>query len=87
MGHSKLASSDFAPSDQMAYKRTHASTDPMSCIPVSPDAEEPANAVEAVRYLFLAKELRRLGQTQAADRWQAKAAAWLNRLSASGGDE
>ena len=46
----------------------------------SSEIEEPTSAVEAVRYLFLAKELRRLGQAPAADRWQAKAIAWLARL-------
>lgn len=45
------------------------------------DPSEPITAVEVVRYLFLAKELRRQGQPLAADRWQAKAMAWLERFS------
>lgn len=47
-------------------------------------AGEPSSAVEAVRYLFLSRELRRLGQVEAADRWQAKAVAWLGRVSPTG---
>ncbi len=43
--------------------------------------EEPSTAVEAVRYLLLARELRQLGQEAAADRWQSQANAWLDRFS------
>jgi hypothetical protein len=46
------------------------------------DFEEPTNAIEAVRFLLLAEDLRRLGQSRAAERWQAKAQAWLAHLSA-----
>lgn len=43
--------------------------------------EEPSTAVEAVRYLLLARELRQLGEEAAADRWQSQANAWLERFS------
>ena len=62
-----------------------------ACLPVSIDTgletakaagiEEPSTAVEAVRYLLLARELRRLGQEAAAERWQSPANAWLERFS------
>ncbi len=37
------------------------------------------SAVEAVQCLFLARELRKQGQAEAAARWEARAAAWLRR--------
>ncbi|MCR4413700.1 MAG: hypothetical protein NUV77_14870 [Thermoguttaceae bacterium] len=37
------------------------------------------SAVEAVQCLFLARELRKQGQAEAAARWEARAAAWLGR--------
>ncbi len=40
---------------------------------------EDISAVEAVRCVFLARELRKLGQTEAAARWEARAAAWIRR--------
>jgi hypothetical protein len=47
--------------------------------PMTSDIDEPTSAVEAIRYLYLARELYRLGQVQAADRWHAKAMVWLDR--------
>lgn len=78
MDQTKLAPYDLGPTDSVA-DGSPISAEP-SVQPGSAD-DKAVSAVEAVRYLFLAKELRRLGQSQAADRWQAKATAWLQRLS------
>ncbi len=46
-----------------------------------------SDCTEAIRCLYLAGELRRLGHDQAAERWQAKAAAcFQSRSQADEGD-
>lgn len=81
MDQIKLATCDIGPTHSEASASLPASAETPARTQDSADIAEPINAVEAVRYLFLAKELRRLGQGHAADRWQAKATAWLQRLS------
>jgi hypothetical protein len=36
-----------------------------------------ASAVEVIRWVYLARELRRRGQEEAAELWYAKASQWL----------
>ena len=80
MDQAKLAPYDHGSTVRKADTCLSVGADPMPHALELSEIEEPASAVEAVRYLFLAKELRRLGQDSAADRWQAKAMAWLARL-------
>ncbi len=77
----KLGPCDSAPAHPQTDSRPFVNGETATSVSVRANAEGPTTAVEAVRYLFLAKELRRLGQTHAADRWQAKAMSWLERLS------
>ena len=87
MDHAKSAPCDFDPISREAGKESLSDADPLPHpLLESPEIAEPTTAVEAVRYLFLAKELRRLGQAQAADRWYDLAVAWLERFSASHDD-
>ena len=83
MDHTKLAPCELGATNSEAHKPLPVRPSTTAGSPESPEIPEPATAVEAVRYLFLAKELRRLGQADAADRWHAKAVAWLGRLSSS----
>ena len=81
MDQMKLALGDI---NQQTDSQLPISGEPAPDPPLPADAEEPSSAVTAVRCLFLAMELRRLGQPHAADRWQAKAMSWLERLSTPG---
>lgn len=81
MDQTKLAPHDFNPIHRRTDDRLPTIPESTPTPQVTPDVEEPASAIEAIRYLFLARELRGLGQTHAADRWQAKATAWLARIS------
>lgn len=41
------------------------------------DCCDRVSAVDAVRCIFLARELRKLGHVEAAERWEAQAGDWL----------
>lgn len=87
MDHTKLAPCDLTPPSRAEGPHLPNGADPTSDPTGSVGIKEPTTAVDAVRYLFLARELRSLGEAQAADRWQAQATAWLERLSLSNDEQ
>ena len=44
------------------------------------DCPRDISAVDAIRYVYLARELRKQGLAEAAQRWEARAAAGLHRI-------